>query len=199
MSRKCAAIAAFMVILVPAAARAEWLFTPSIGTTFGFDTFGEQDAMYGLSIGAVDEEWFGWELDLSYAPDFFTGSTDAFAFDGSGSVGTAMANALIGAPLDTHGGLTLRPYVTGGLGLMRMHVVSGADLFTSTTREMGWNLGLGAMAFVGQHVGLRGDFRYMRSFQNQDPSWTQGIDIDIAPGNFDFWRGSVGLTFRFNR
>ena len=199
MSRKCAVIAALMVILVPAAARAEWLFTPLIGTTFGADTFGQQDAMYTFALATVDEDLFGWEGEVSYAPDFFTGVADTLGFPGSGNVASGMVDALIGAPFNAHGGITVRPYVTGGVGIMRMHVVSGqSDLFTSTTREFGWNLGLGAMTFFGSHLGLRGDLRYLRSFQNQNPSWTQGTNVDIAPGNFDFWRGSVGVTFRFN-
>jgi hypothetical protein len=47
-----------------------------------------------------------------------------------------------------------------------------------------------------ERVGVRGDLRYIRSFQNQDPSWTRGVDVDIAPGAFDFWRASLGVTIR---
>jgi hypothetical protein len=53
------------------------------------------------------------------------------------------------------------------------------------------------MAFFGSRVGIRGDLRYIRSFQNQDPAWTRNVAIDVAPGNFDFLRATAGITLRF--
>jgi hypothetical protein len=79
-----------------------------------------------------------------------------------------------------------------------MHIASEDDLFTTTTYEPGFNLGAGAMAFATNAIGLRGDIRYIRSFQNQVPSWTRGTELDVAPGNFDFWRATLGVTFRFS-
>ena len=80
---------------------------------------------------------------------------------------------------------------------MRMHVESDpADPFINDEHEFGWNLGGGAMAFFGDHVGLRGDVRYVRSFQNGVPSWTRNVNVDVAPGHFDFFQATVGLTFR---
>ena len=48
-------------------------------------------------------------------------------------------------------------------------------------------------------IGIRGDVRYTRSFQDQPPSWTRGVDIDVAPGNFDFFRATIGVTLRLGR
>jgi opacity protein-like surface antigen len=186
-----------VLALSPTTAYADWLFTPAIGATFGSDTHGARDLIYSAAIGWLDEDAFGWEADLSYAPEFFEGDTDHFEFNGSGSVVTAMVNALIGVPVRGQHGGAFRPYVTGGVGLMQMHVLSEGGLFESTTREFGFNLGVGAMAFMGDRFGLRGDFRYLRSFQDQVPSWTRGLDVDIAPGSFDYWRGTFGVTFRF--
>jgi len=190
----CAAISAWIVVCAPAPAQADWLFTPSLGRTFGGDTFGQGRATYGGAIAWVDEESFGWEGEFSYSPDFFE-NTESFANARSGSVVTAMGNVLIGAPMGPEG--RFRPYVTGGIGLMRMRVVSDAGTFESVTSEFGWNAGAGALALIASRIGLRGDLRYIRSFQNQNPSWTRGITIDVAPGNFDFWRASVGLTVVF--
>src|ERR1043166_8214836 len=159
-----------MVLLLPGAARAEWLLTPSLGTTFGFDTFGNQDPMYGIAVAATDDDGFGVEGELSHAPGFFKGVSEVLGFAGQGSVTTATLDVLIGKPLPTRHGLMLRPYFSGGTG---------------------------AMAFFVDHLGLRGDVRYLRSFRNGAPSWTQGTTVDIAPGNFDFFRAAVGVTFRF--
>jgi hypothetical protein len=76
-------------------------------------------------------------------------------------------------------------------------VAADTGLFDSLVHECGRNIGGGAFGFVTDRVGLRGDVRYLRSFQNQVPSWTKGIDVDVAPGNFDFWRAGVGVTFRW--
>ena len=38
-----------------------------------------------------------------------------------------------------------------------------------------------------------GDLRYFRSLQDAEPD----NDLDLSLGSFDFWRGSVGLTFRW--
>jgi len=88
------------------------------------------------------------------------------------------------------------PYVTGGAGLLRMKVTSDEGQFTSSTVEPGFNAGAGIVGFLRDGIGLRGDLRYFRSFQDLPPSWTRGVAIDIAPGHFDFWRASVGITIR---
>jgi opacity protein-like surface antigen len=185
----------------PAAAEADWLFTPSIGTTFGADTHGKGHPILGASIGWVDEEAFAWELDVSFAPDFFEGEHDTFTFTGDSHVATGMVNALIGVFNTDQGARAFYPYVAGGVGIMEMRAVTSTvpeeGLFESMVHEFGWNAGAGAMVFPAEAIGIRGDVRYLRSFQNQDPSWTRGIDVDVAPGNFDFWRASVGVTFRF--
>jgi hypothetical protein len=88
--------------------------------------------------------------------------------------------------------------VTLGVGLMQMYVGSpdGGGFFETTTHEAAWNAGVGGLGFITRRIGLRGDVRYMRSFQDQQPSWTRGLDFDVAPGNFDFFRGTVGVTVR---
>jgi opacity protein-like surface antigen len=183
-----------MLLIAPAAARADWLVTPTIGGTFGGDTFGESHFTYGGAVTWLDAEMFGWEADFSYSPDFF----DVAEVDGdrSGSVVTMMGNVLIGAPVGGPEG-RFRPYATGGVGLMRMRVLSDAETFESVINEFGFNLGAGAFAMASQRIGFRGDVRYIRSFQNQNPSWTRGIVRDIAPGSFDFWRASFGVTIAF--
>jgi opacity protein-like surface antigen len=195
MFKKCAGLAALVMVLSPVAAHADWLVTPNLGTTFGADTHGRKHLIFSGMIGRIDTDAFGWEADVSYAPKFFEGdSKRPFDFTGNSSnVLTVMANALIGVPI---GGF--RPYVTGGVGLMQIRVVSDRGTFKTSNREFGFNLGAGAMAFVSNRVGLRGDVRYFRSFEDRVPSWTRGIDFDIAPGNFDYWRATFGLTFRFS-
>jgi hypothetical protein len=189
-----------IALLAPASVNADWLLTPNLGRTFGGDTHGRGHPTLGAAVAWVDEDAFAWELDFNFAPDFFEGEHDTFTFTGDSHVGTVMVNGLVG--LFTDGGAVgaFHPYVTGGAGLMQMRAVTAdveEGLFESLVHEFGWNAGVGAMVFPSPRVGIRGDVRYLRSFQNQDPSWTRGIDVDVAPGNFDFWRAGVGVTFRF--
>lgn len=189
-------VAVLVLVLTPAAARADWLFTPLLGPTFGADTFGRAPAAYGAAVTWRDADALGFELEMALSPNFFkSASNDRLVFTGTGRVLTAMANGIVGINGDATS--RVQPYLTAGVGLMQMHVVSEQGLFATTTHEPGFNLGAGAMIFPANTVGLRGDLRYIRSFQNQVPSWTRGTTLDVAPGNFDFWRATLGVTFRF--
>jgi hypothetical protein len=49
------------------------------------------------------------------------------------------------------------------------------------------------MGFMTDNVGFRGDLRYFRGF-GEDTTNDQ-VDFDVS--DFDFWRGTVGVTFRW--
>ena len=193
MLKKYAMMAALVLVLTPAAARADWLFTPNLGTTFGADAKGNEHFTYGASIGWMGAGIMGFEADLSYTPEFFeAGDGDFDAFDASNVV-TAMANAIIGIPVGGQTGGGFRPYFAAGLGLLQREVSSDDALFTVHNNEFGFNLGAGAMGFMTDHIGFRGDIRYTRSLE--DP--TEDNEFDIGVGNFDYWRGTAGVTFRW--
>jgi len=193
MLKKYALMAALVLVLSPAAARADWLFTPSLGTTFGADTNGNEHFTYGVSIGWMGAGIMGWEADLSYTPEFFEGSDGDFDFTGDSNVVTAMANAIIGIPVGGQTGGGFRPYFAAGLGILQREISSDDALFNVNNNEFGFNLGGGVMGFMTDHVGFRGDLRYTRSLE--DP--TEDNEFDIGVGNFDYWRGTAGVTFRW--
>jgi Outer membrane protein beta-barrel domain len=182
---------------VPAAASADWLFTPFIGTTFGgsADIGGQGGALgndfdrrvtYGASLmsgGAV-----GFELDFGYSPNFFNTTSDGLAAFSDSNVTTLMANLKLGAS-----GGAVQPYVVGGVGLIRSRVDDITSFITdNTTNDFGFDVGGGINAFFNRTVGIRGDVRFFRSFQDVDPN---GVDLKL--GSFKFWRGTAGVTFRF--
>jgi hypothetical protein len=183
-------VAALCLVLLPSVAQADWLFTPSLAYPFGGDTVDRYHPAYGFSFGPIDEEGFGFEADLGVAPRFFDGSREDFT--GSGSVLTLMGNLLIAGA-----GARFNAYVVGGIGYMQMRVTSDGGTFETTTHEIGYNAGGGFFYFLNARVGLRGDVRYIRSFQDGEPSWTRGVDVDLAPSAFDYFRGAVGVTLRF--
>ena len=192
MLKKCVFIAALVLVAGPASARADWLFTPNIGVGFGGDTPSDK-LTYGASIGYMGAGVFGFEADLAYTPQFFENNTDNISFADSDNVTTAMANLIVGVPVGGQHGHGVRPYLAGGVGMLKEHVVDTAQLFNVSQNDLGVDLGAGVMGFVSDHVGLRGDVRYYRDLQNP----TSSGDFTLATGKFDFWRGTMGLTFRW--
>lgn len=193
MLKKCAMMAALALVLAPGAARADWLFTPNIGAGFGGDASGREHLTYGASIGWMGAGIFGWEADFAYTPEFFEGDDDDIDLFSDSNVTSFMANALVGIPVGGQTGGGFRPYVTGGLGVMQHSLGDADDLFEVDNSEFGFNLGAGAIGFASDHIGFRGDVRYYRSFEDPD----EDNEFDIGVGNFDFWRGTAGVTFRW--
>ena len=193
MLRKCAMLAALALVLAPVSARADWLFTPNVGAGFGGDASGREHLSWGASIGWMGAGVFGWEADFAFTPEFFEGDDDdADVFDSS-NVTSFMVNALIGVPVGGTTGGGFRPYFSGGLGLLQSNVTGAESLFEVNNSEFGFNLGGGAMGFMTDHVGFRGDIRYYRALS--DPN--EDNEFDIAVGDFDFWRATGGITFRW--
>ena len=190
---------AFMVAAaVPAKASADWLFTPFIGMNFGggfSDDFGdfedefENRGTYGASLAWVGGGALGFELDFGFSPNFFENTAGDADFDyGENNVTTLMANVVLGAPAGA-----IRPYASGGAGIIRSRIDGADDFFDVSSSDWGFNLGAGLTGFFTDNVGVRGDVRYFRSLADDEPD----DDLDVSLGSFKFWRGTVGLTFRF--
>jgi hypothetical protein len=179
--------------LVSAPAAAQTTLTPFAGTTFGGETT-ENRYVYGAVLGFGSGA--GVDIDFGYAPDFFGGDSAPFGdLDGKLNITTLMFNVRFG------GGKApgLSPFVSGGAGLMRASISSPGDLFDSLSRnDFALNAGGGLTGYFNGHIGLRGDIRYFRSLQGE--SGGGGIILDPRDfdlGDFDFWRGTVGLSLRF--
>jgi opacity protein-like surface antigen len=97
-----------------------------------------------------------------------------------------MGNLIIAAP---RGGI--RPYASGGIGIIGARVDSTQQFLKASTNDLGLDAGGGIMCLSG-NIGVRGDLRYFRSLRNNDPN-----GVDLALGDFRFWRGTVGVTFKF--
>ena len=193
MLKKCAIIAALALVLAPGAARADWLFTPNIGAGFGGNASGREHLTYGATLGWMGAGIFGFEADLAYTPEFFEGDDDDIELFDNSNVTSFMVNALVGVPVGGQRGGGFRPYVSGGVGLLQSQVEGSEQLFEVSNNEFGINIGAGAMGFATDHVGFRGDLRYYRALS--DPVEDNEFDIDF--GDFDFWRATAGVTFRW--
>lgn len=187
-----------MSAIAPRTASADWLFTPFLGATFGgsanvggsgqdFKDEFERKLTYGASLASGGP--VGFELDFGYSPNFFGVSSNSSRINlvGDGNVTTLMGNLLIGA---SAGGV--RPYVSGGIGIIRSKVEDPGSFFDKvSTSDLGMDAGAG-LVFLSGNIGVRGDLRYFRALQNNDPN-----GVDLALGDFRFWRGTVGVTFKF--
>jgi hypothetical protein len=81
MLKRCAiTLATLALVTLPASARADWLFTPNIGTTFGGAADGREHLTYGASIGWMGAGIVGWEADFQFTPEFFEPNDDAVGF-----------------------------------------------------------------------------------------------------------------------
>ena len=93
-------------------ARADWLFTPSLGAAFGGDA-PSQPITYGGSAAFLRAGVVGVEFDAAVTPDFFGNDTPSI---GDSNVTTVMGNLMLAVPVGEPG---IRPYVSGGVGLIR--------------------------------------------------------------------------------
>ena len=186
----------------PSTASADWLFTPYLGGTFGGsanigeggEDFGdefERKMNYGASLAWMGEGIAGFEVDFGYSPNFFEVSPDDNDVDfvGDGNVTTLMANLIVGAPM-----AGVRPYAVGGIGLIKSRVDDAGQFFGEIdNNDFGFNLGAGVTGFVNDNIGIRGDVRYFRSLRDDEPD----DEFDVGLSDFHFWRGTVGVSFRF--
>jgi opacity protein-like surface antigen len=170
----------------PATASAQVFITPFAGATFGADapasklSFGGALTLMGNIAGV--------ELEVGYTPDFFDSSKNVL-LSGSNNITSLMGSLMIGV-----GAGPVRPYLTGGAGLLRSRVRSGSALFNDVNQnDFGLSAGVGLITMFSDHIGARLDGRYFRSLRDSD---TAGA-LDISVGNFDFWRVYGGLTFKF--
>ena len=190
----------------PRTASADWVITPFVGWNAGgsADVNGsngntttskfEHKVNYGVSAAAMGAGAVGFEVDFGYSPNFFETGTanNGFQFTNDSNVTTLTGNVIVGVPIGGHGG-SVRPYAVGGVGLIRSNVADTAGFFDVTSKnDFGFDGGAGVMGFFSQNIGVRGDVRYFRGFSGSSDNAT-GLGLS----NFNFWRTSVGVSFKF--
>jgi opacity protein-like surface antigen len=190
--------AAACVLLSAAPARAEWFVSPFLGGNFGGATdqplYGKTDAMtspttWGVSGGWTSRGWLGVEGDVAYAPKFFDSDNE---FIVKRSVTTVMANVRVAVPFGGKGG-KLRPYASGGAGLLRPNLAEAGDGAVVEGNKFAWNVGGGVTGYLNDRVGINGDVRYLRAQDKNEMPNPFGVQFD----GLDFWRTSVGVTLKW--
>jgi opacity protein-like surface antigen len=121
-------------------------------------------------------------------PGFFQNSSGA-GLVVSSRVTTLTGNVIAAFPLSVTRE-SLRPYVTGGLGLMR---ASAEDLIglNEDGSWVGLQLGAGAIGFINDRTGIRFDLRNSRSLSRDTTL------LGERKSKLSFWRATVGVTLRY--
>lgn len=187
-----------LFVLLPSTVSAEWQIRPFVGVTFGgTSTFAidleEQAADPKLAFGAsavLVGEVFGLEADFAHTPGFF-GEGSLFAVTES-SVSTFTGNLYIALPRRWFR-YTLRPYVVGGGGVMRVRGEDFFDIFNLNQTLPTWDVGGGATGFVNDRIGVSWELRYFRGFSGDDPT-----GLSFGSETLSFFRAMMALTIRLD-
>jgi len=86
----------------------------------------------------------------------------------------------------------VRPFVLGGVGLIKSHVELNTGSLLDSSNNFGWDFGGGLMFMFGDHVGVRGDLRRFQSFQDQSI-----LGFSLAEEKLKFNRATAGLVLGF--
>ena len=166
------------------AVHADTILSPHAGAVFGGD-LNDTRGTYGGNLTFLGDGAFGFEIEGAYTPDFF-GDNPAFT---DNNVSSLMANILLGSGFGDRG----KVYAALGGGLLKTRVGTVDEFFDVDNTDFGVSAGVGAIGYVSDHVGLRGDVRYFRNLGDDEPD----NEFDINFGDFSFWRATAGVAFRF--
>ena len=189
-----------VLVAAPRSAHAEWHFTPFVGFTFGGNT-----TFVDLELGA-EEVHFNWggattligagpiglEALFAHAPAFFQGNAPTEVPVLRSRALALMGNVVLATPRrwNEYG---LRPFVSGGLGLMHASKTDERALFPGDNL-LGYNIGGGAVGFLSRRTGLRFELRRYASFEVEEP---ETVGISIGPLNLSYWTATIGVVFRY--
>ena len=198
--RHLLALAALLLALVPNLASAQpVLIQPFAGISFGGETnildLDEATELrkltWGATVSVIGRGVFGVEGDFAFTPGFFERDTEAELVTDS-AVTTLMGNVVLTLPLSVTG-QSLRPYFSGGAGLIRTRIEDLADIFSSERNLVGINLGGGLIGFLSERWGVRWDVRYFKSVS--EPGDTG--DVLFGSANLSFWRANMALVLKY--
>lgn len=188
-------IAAGVLLVEAAPASADFFITPFAGVKFAGAARvvdleqGASNAKFALggTIGVLSDDLLGIEADVAYVPRFFERSSGALV--ARSHVLTVMGNVMLAVPRRITG-YSLRPFVSGGAGLMHVNIEDVAGALPVDSNLFGVNVGGGAMGPLSNALDLRFDLRWFKSV-------TSGDETPQFPGSaLSFWRAAVGLTIR---
>ena len=192
-------LVAGFLLLAPRAASAEWQVRPYLGFTFaGKTTFVNpekgvegQNPVYGVTAGWLGD-LFGLEGEFGRSPGFFQSDDAPEQLVISSSVLTVMGNVVIALPrrMAEYG---LRPYVSGGGGLMRVNSVGRLGILPTHRTLPAMNVGGGVTGFLTNRVGVSWDFRRVSTMRGEGDT----VGNSFGEEQLTFWRATMAVALRY--
>lgn len=200
MSRRLAVLIFLLASLPPANASAEWLISPFVAMKFGGATCpcpavvveladpegaaGLRKFTFGGAAGFLTDGVLGVEMDFAFIPSYLDRESALNTVVGS-SMLMLTGEVIIAVPASiTRDGL--RPYLVGGIGLMRESTETVENVFDKTRNLLGLTVGAGAIGRLTDRTSLRFELRHLSDL-NGEPS-----ELPLR-----FWRASIGITLRY--
>ena len=180
----------------PVTASADWFLTPFAGFKFAGESrivdleHGASNTKFTLGgiVGLIGDGLLGVEADVGYSPRFFERSSGVLI--ARSHVLTIMGNVVVSAPRELTGD-SLRPFVSGGGGLMHVEIDDAAGVLPVNSNLFAINVGGGATGRLTDLTSLRFELRYFKSVTIEDEA------RPILGTSLSFWRAGVGLTLRY--
>jgi len=202
-------LAGSFLFATPSRSAAEWQFTPFLGYTFKGSTtlvddeFGVNTIHWHLggSVTLLGDGPLGVEALYVHTPGFFErDESDLTAANLQASVIESRTNALMGNAVLTiprrWNPYGLRPYVSGGLGLMHVTSRDLLDVHPIRLNFLGMNVGGGAVGMLTDRIGVRFDLRYFRKIRG--PDWRSLVPaVAIRPLELRYWTTSIGVVVKY--
>jgi len=192
-----AAVALVLLAFGRPAAAADRQIRPFVGFTFGGSTtlvdldnaVEKHHGMIGVT-NAILGDVVGIDIDLARGPGFFQSGDRHLVLESS--VTTLMGNVVVAAPrrLTEY---TLRPYIVGGLGLLRVNALDYFGVLLVADSFLAYDIGGGAIGFVTNRVGVCWDVRRFRNVVRSGQ--TRGVSVDTE--RLSYWRATMGLAIRY--
>lgn len=192
------ALLCVVLLLAARPAAADWLLTPFFGTTLGGQTnfltldrsAGNKKFTFGTSFGWLSDGVFGVEASAAHTPHFFESRSNTLVV--SSGVSTLTGSVIAAVPQSITG-YSLRPYIVGGVGLMRANSRDVVESATFDSNLLALNLGGGAIGMVSNRTGLRFEVRQYRNLSpDHSALTTSGRSTRIS-----FWRATIGVVVRY--
>jgi hypothetical protein len=195
-------LAVTLWLLTPAHAVAEWQVRPFVGFTFGGATtfvdpekaIGTKNAVIGVSGGWLGEI-FGLEADFGRAPAFFQTDDPSAPSDArllTSAVTTLTGHVVIALPARM-AGYGLRPYFSGGAGLMHIDTVTQLTIIDVHRTLPTLSLGGGVTGFLSNNVGLNWDVRRLNTLRGEGET----LGNSLGREQLSFWRATMAVALRY--
>jgi hypothetical protein len=190
------------LLLMPATASAEWQVRPFLGLTFGAATtfvdpenaIDNENVIIGVSGGWLGEV-FGLEADFGRAPGFFQTEEAPDLQDPlvvQSAVTTLTGNVVIAVPKGM-AGYGLRPYFSGGAGLMHVDLLGQIGGIRHNRTLPALSLGGGVTGFLSNRVGLNWDVRRLSTFRGEGET----LGGSLGDEQLSFWRATMAVALRY--